>query len=65
MAVLAHPDDESLGVGGTLARYAADGVDVSKYHERGSSVRSSAWNLDPQKASTVWSIGIHPVIPAV
>ncbi len=28
MAVLAHPDDESLGFGGTLARYAADGVDV-------------------------------------
>jgi LmbE family N-acetylglucosaminyl deacetylase len=29
MAVLAHPDDESLGVGGTLARYAAEGVEVS------------------------------------
>ena len=28
MAVLAHPDDESLGVGGTLAKYAAQGVDV-------------------------------------
>ena len=28
MAVLAHPDDESLGVGGTLAKYASDGVDV-------------------------------------
>ncbi len=28
LAVLAHPDDESLGFGGTLARYAADGVDV-------------------------------------
>jgi len=28
MAVLAHPDDESLGAGGTLARYAAEGVDV-------------------------------------
>jgi LmbE family N-acetylglucosaminyl deacetylase len=28
MAVLAHPDDESLGVGGTLAKYAAEGVDV-------------------------------------
>jgi LmbE family N-acetylglucosaminyl deacetylase len=28
MAVLAHPDDESLGVGGTLARYASSGVDV-------------------------------------
>lgn len=26
MMVLAHPDDESLGNGGTLARYAADGV---------------------------------------
>ena len=29
MAVLAHPDDESLGVGGTLARYAAEGARVS------------------------------------
>jgi LmbE family N-acetylglucosaminyl deacetylase len=28
MAVLAHPDDESLGVGGTLAKYAAEGADV-------------------------------------
>jgi LmbE family N-acetylglucosaminyl deacetylase len=28
MAVLAHPDDESLGAGGTLARYAAEGVEV-------------------------------------
>jgi LmbE family N-acetylglucosaminyl deacetylase len=28
MAVLAHPDDESLGIGGTLAKYAAEGADV-------------------------------------
>ena len=28
MAVLAHPDDESLGFGGTLAKYAAEGADV-------------------------------------
>lgn len=28
MAVLAHPDDESLGVGPALARYAAEGVSV-------------------------------------
>jgi LmbE family N-acetylglucosaminyl deacetylase len=26
--VLAHPDDESLGVGGTLAKYASEGVEV-------------------------------------
>lgn len=26
--MLAHPDDESLGVGGTLAKYASEGVDV-------------------------------------
>jgi LmbE family N-acetylglucosaminyl deacetylase len=28
MAVLAHPDDESLGVGGTLATYAAEGIET-------------------------------------
>jgi LmbE family N-acetylglucosaminyl deacetylase len=28
MAILAHPDDESLGVGGTLASYAAEGVET-------------------------------------
>lgn len=29
MCVLAHPDDESLGTGGTLAQYAAEGVETS------------------------------------
>src|SRR5215831_14860576 len=28
MAVLAHPDDESLGIGPTLAKYASDGIDT-------------------------------------
>lgn len=28
MAILAHPDDESLGMGATLARYAAEGVET-------------------------------------
>jgi LmbE family N-acetylglucosaminyl deacetylase len=29
LAVLAHPDDESMGVGGVLAKYAAEGVQTS------------------------------------
>jgi LmbE family N-acetylglucosaminyl deacetylase len=28
LGVFAHPDDESLGVGGTLAKYASEGVEV-------------------------------------
>jgi LmbE family N-acetylglucosaminyl deacetylase len=29
LVITAHPDDEALGLGGTIARYAADGVAVS------------------------------------
>lgn len=28
MCVLAHPDDESLGVGGTIAKYSAEGIET-------------------------------------
>jgi LmbE family N-acetylglucosaminyl deacetylase len=28
LAIFAHPDDESMGMGGTLAKYAADGVET-------------------------------------
>ena len=39
MAVLAHPDDESLGLGGTLAKYAADGVIRERLQNHGDSRR--------------------------
>ena len=29
LAIFAHPDDESFAVGGTMARYATEGVEVS------------------------------------
>jgi len=28
-AVLAHPDDESFGIGSTLAKYASEGVETN------------------------------------
>lgn len=28
MAIMAHPDDESLGIGGVLARYSAEGIET-------------------------------------
>jgi LmbE family N-acetylglucosaminyl deacetylase len=47
MAVLAHPDDESLGVGGTLAKYASAGIDVFVLTAtRGDSGRFRGYRLD-------------------
>jgi LmbE family N-acetylglucosaminyl deacetylase len=34
LAVFAHPDDESMGVGGMLAKYSAEGVET--YYVRAS-----------------------------
>jgi LmbE family N-acetylglucosaminyl deacetylase len=50
MAVLAHPDDESLGMGGTLAKYASEGVDVFLLTAtRGDSGRFRGYPLDDPK----------------
>lgn len=42
LAVLAHPDDESRIVGGTLAKYAAEGVRVALY----CATEGEAWRAD-------------------
>ena len=33
MCILAHPDDESLGTGGALAKYAVEGVETKAEHD--------------------------------
>ena len=50
LAVLAHPDDESLGFGGTLAKYAAEAVETylvtATRGERGGSAHSERGRSD-------------------
>ena len=54
MCVLAHPDDESLGMGGTLARYASEGVETylvtATRGERG-------WFGDPKENPGLTALG--------
>lgn len=44
LAVLAHPDDESFGMGGTLAKYADDGTNVHLI----CATRGEAGEVDPE-----------------
>ena len=44
LSVLAHPDDESFGMGGTLAKYAANGVEVYLI----CATRGEAGEVDPE-----------------
>ena len=61
MAVLAHPDDESLGVGGTLAKYASEGVDVFLLTAtRGDSGRYRGHRSDDHRASRPGGAGEDP-----
>ncbi len=52
LAVLAHPDDESFGMGGTLALYARRGVDVHLI----TATRGEAGTVDPQHLTEGLSI---------
>ena len=44
LSVLAHPDDESFGMGGTLAKYAEEGVEVHLI----CATRGEAGEVDPE-----------------
>jgi N-acetyl-1-D-myo-inositol-2-amino-2-deoxy-alpha-D-glucopyranoside deacetylase len=53
LAVLAHPDDESFGMGGTLALYASRGVDVHLV----CATRGEVGEVTPEKLKGFQSIG--------
>ncbi|MFQ6014039.1 MAG: PIG-L deacetylase family protein [Anaerolineae bacterium] len=55
LAIFAHPDDEAFGTGGTLAKYAAEGIQVSLLTAtRGEAGQISDPNLaTPENLSTV------------
>lgn len=72
MCITAHPDDESLGFGGTLARYASEGVELSLVvgtrgergrHGDGSEQRPSAEELGRIRESELQAacdvLGVH------
>lgn len=52
LSVLAHPDDESFGMGGTLAKYAGQGVDVHLI----CATRGEAGEVDPEYLESFSSI---------
>lgn len=53
LSVLAHPDDESFGMGGTLAYYAAQGVDVYLV----CATRGEVGEVEPEFLENYGSIG--------
>jgi len=64
LSVLAHPDDESFGMGGTLAKYAASGVDVHLI----CATRGEAGEVDPEYLegySSIADLRIHELNCAV
>lgn len=46
MCVFAHPDDESLGAGGMIARYAAEGVEIRVIT---ATLGQFGWSVDPDR----------------
>jgi len=50
LVVLAHPDDETFGTGGTLAYYASKGVDVHLL----CATRGEVGEVDPTNVTGIW-----------
>ncbi len=64
LSVLAHPDDESFGMGGTLAKYAGQGVDVHLI----CATRGEAGEVDPEYLegySSIADLRVHELNCAV
>jgi len=64
LSVLAHPDDESFGMGGTLAKYAASGVEVHLI----CATRGEAGEVDPEYLdgySSIADLRVHELNCAV
>ena len=60
MCVLAHPDDESLGMGGALAKYAAEGVETYLVTAtRGERGRTSPEPLEPDAVGRLRQAELH------
>ena len=53
LAIVAHPDDESFGTGGTLARYVAEGVDVHVVIATDGAAGSVAEGFEDKRAQLV------------
>ncbi len=53
LAVLAHPDDESFGMGGTIAHYSSQGVDVHLV----CATKGEAGDVDPELINDYGSVG--------
>jgi LmbE family N-acetylglucosaminyl deacetylase len=54
LAIFAHPDDESMGMGGTLAKYSAEGIDT---HLLCASRGERGWFGEPQHQPSLKRLG--------
>src|ERR1700730_17625019 len=68
LLVHAHPDDESIGTGATMAKYAAEGAHVTlvtcTLGEFGEIITPSLAHLAAEAEARLWEYGIGVLAPA-